>query len=380
MGSIDRCGGHLVLLVGSNPLPNYLAAYALRPERVLLMCSEETKRPKDWLEATLRDRLGVEVPVGRDGSRCVANAADASRVEKMCRGLPEDARLNYTGGTKIMAAHAGVAFAEADGTPDRASYVDGARGIVRFDDGYPLALPDDCLDLDVVRQLHGLEPRGEWEPTEGGPSEHDAAAIADAALKDPELPEQLYRWTRDDKGKERRPKDLRDDPLHPGAFGLDLPDPVPGDGWTNKQIERWRDFLGGVWLDVWVRQQVQAALPGARVHAGVQVRRHNGRDFEIDVVAIRGHQVRVVSCTTDRTLGLCKGKGFEVALRARQLGGDLASAALVCFLSDERVRDVARDLESVWDEPNRPGVFGLSHLREWHAGDLHSLARWAERQ
>ncbi|MGH8899546.1 MAG: hypothetical protein ACRDZ4_21600 [Egibacteraceae bacterium] len=369
--------------MGSNPLPNYLAACALRPERVLLVYSEETKRPKERLEATLRERLGVEVPVGRDGSRCVPNAAEASAVEKISRELPADARLNYTGGTKIMATHARVAFKEAGGTPDRASYVDGARGIVRFDDGYPLALPDDCLDLDVVRQLHGLEPLSEWEPAEGGPSERDAVAVADAALdpelKAPELPEQLYRWTRDDKGEERRPKDLRDDPIHPGAFGLDLPDPIPGDGWTNKQIERWRDFLGGVWLDVWARQQVQAALPAARVHAGVHVLRHNGRDFEVDVVAIGGHQVRVVSCTTDRTLGLCKGKGFEVQARARQLGGDLASAALVCFLSDERVGKVARDLESVWDEPNRPAVFGLSHLREWHAGDRHSLTRWATR-
>jgi hypothetical protein len=153
----DRCGGHLILLVGSNPLPNYLAACALRPERVLLIHSKKTKQHKDWLGSALQERLGVEVPAGKHGSRCVKDAADASAVEEACRDLPADARLNYTGGTKIMATHARVAFAEAGGSPDRASYVDGALGIVRFDDGCPLELPDNCLDLDVVRQIHGLE-------------------------------------------------------------------------------------------------------------------------------------------------------------------------------------------------------------------------------
>lgn len=341
---MDRCGGHLILLVGSNPLPNYLAACALRPERVLLVYSKKTKQPKDRLEAALRERLGVEIPEGPAGSRCVADATDASAVEEECRDLPADARLNYTGGTKIMATHARLAFQEAGGSPAHASYVDGALGIVRFDDGYPLPLPDDCLDLDVVLKLHGLELLSQWEAQEvqeGEPCERDAEAIADAALDNPELPEQLYRWTKDDAGKRKKREDARNHPLHASDLGLALPDPIPGDGWTRDQFKRWLHFLGGGWLDVSVAAQVKAALPDAAVHAAVHVRRHNEREF-------------------------------EVALRARQLGGDIASAALVCFLDGAAVDEVRRDIESVWDQPNLPEIFGLSHLREWRAGHRQS--------
>jgi hypothetical protein len=152
---------------------------------------------------------------------------------------------------------------------------------------------------------------------------------------------------------------------------------MPGEGWTNKPVERWRDFLGGEWLDVWVAHHVQAVLPDARVYASVNVRRDNGRDFQVDVVAIRSHQVRVVSCTTDPTLEICKNKAFEVEIRARQLGGDLASAALACFLDGKHVDDVGRDIESIWDEPDVTKVFGLGHLRDWRAGQRQSLIRWA---
>ena len=48
----------LVLLVGANPLPNYLAAAVLRPRRVVLVFSGETTGPRDRLAAELAGRLG----------------------------------------------------------------------------------------------------------------------------------------------------------------------------------------------------------------------------------------------------------------------------------------------------------------------------------
>src|SRR5690606_10157904 len=86
-------------------------------------------------------------------------------------------------------------------------------------------------------------------------------------------------------------------------------------------------------------------------------------EFEVDVALIRGHRLYVVSCTTAQEKALCKSKLFEVAMRARHMGGDLARSALVCLRDD--VGQLRSDIASVWDAPNGPAVFGLADLREW---------------
>jgi hypothetical protein len=53
--------------------------------------------------------------------------------------------------------------------------------------------------------------------------------------------------------------------------------------------------------------------------------------FEIDVVARRGYQLFALSCTLDSRVKECKMKLFEIAHRARQLGGDEARIGLVCL-------------------------------------------------
>jgi len=110
-------------------------------------------------------------------------------------------------------------------------------------------------------------------------------------------------------------------------------------------------------------------------------------EFEIDVALIRGHRLHVVSCTIDRRKPLCKSKLFEVAMRARQMGGDLARSALVSLLEggDAKgayVEQLRADIASVWDAPNVPRVFGLADLREWAgttgAPNLSSLQDWLD--
>jgi len=367
----ERVGGTLILLVGANTLPNYLAARTLRPERVLLLWSPATQLLQGKLEKVLGDRLGVAV----DG-RHVRDAGDAAAVIDACRDLPADARLNYTGGTKIMAAHARLAFQAAGGRAAHASYVDAVARSVRFDDGYRTPLPREGLDLDTLLALHATEQVSQWAAREGGPGEHDATALAVSILGS-EAPaafaDRLYRLCH------RRPAEVRDDPIDLGGLGLHLSVPsVPQPGWTSRQIRPWLSFLEGTWLDVWTAERMRAARCGAGVHVGVHVRRHTGRDFELDAVAVGGDTVHVLSCTTEAGLGRAKLKAFEVALRARHLGGDLARSALACFLPAAERDELQADVEASWDQVGAPQVFGVEHLRAWSAGDLSSLAAWLD--
>ncbi len=66
----------------------------------------------------------------------------------------------------------------------------------------------------------------------------------------------------------------------------------------------------------------------------------DGVHFQFDVAAMRGYQLFAFSCTTEDgkrkgKRGLLKQKLFESYVRARQMGGDEACAALVCCAEQE---------------------------------------------
>jgi hypothetical protein len=369
----------LIVLVGANPLPNYLAVSTLRPRRVLLVYSEKTKDPKARLEVAITQHLGVEVLPGPGGSRCVTEATSARAVAEACLDLPRDAQLNYTGGTKVMAAHARMAFAAAGGQPDQASYVDETAGVVRYDDGVEVPIRAEPLGLGVCLELHGVRYRTEWQQEPGLPSVADAAALAARVVDEPGLAVRLYGWSK------LKPAEVRSSPLDPREVGLALSvETVPENGWSTRRIRRWQAFLGGKWLEAWTAERLRSVDSSLDVHVGVEGERGStGRPLEVDVAALRGHRLYLLSCTTDATLPLCKSKAFEVALRARQLGGDLARSALVCLLDggNDRGRyldQLADDVDSLWEAPNVPRVFGLAHLRSWlnDGAAPESLASW----
>jgi len=365
----------LVLLVGSNPLPNYLAAATLKPARVLLLYTPETKPPKERLVHALHDRLQIPT-IDIDGAQ-VEDAGSAKSVRAACKGKFADAHLNYTGGTKVMAAIARLVFREEKGLDVDASYVDERNGLLRFDGDVPsLPLATDELGLDVILALHDFarKPPSEALPTD--PTPRDAETMARWCLEEPTRATALYR-------RVSRNLETKAEPISYKEFAdapLTEPLQVPGDEWSRKAIERWIKFLRGPWQELWAAE-VMRTLAGAEaaLHVGVNLSR-NKRDTELDVLMIRGHRLYLLSCTTDSTPDLCKLKLFEATWRARQVGGDLACCALACLLPAEGVAKVRADVEATWGESNPPTLFGLDELGAWiglhSAPDRTSLATW----
>jgi hypothetical protein len=89
---MNRHANKLALLVGSNPLPNYLAAVMLVPREVVLVYSPETRDPRDHLRAAL-ERRNITV-----SEVCIDDATDARKIRDACAGLAVD-HLHYSGGT-----------------------------------------------------------------------------------------------------------------------------------------------------------------------------------------------------------------------------------------------------------------------------------------
>ena len=74
---------------------------------------------------------------------------------------------------------------------------------------------------------------------------------------------------------------------------------------------------------------------------------------------MRGYQLFALSCTSSDDKGLCKSKLFEAYRRARQMGGDEARVALVCY-SDKPDKIKQSFISQIND--SRVMVFGSKHI------------------
>lgn len=393
----------LILLVGSNPLPNYLAACALRPSRVALVHTKETKGAKDRLRIKLARTLGEGIAIE---DLFVEDASCAMTVRRaldplMSRDKNRDVWLNYTGGTKVMATHARLAFSCSGGQPKHASYLDEGdinhEARLRFDDGNSKSLseyPDIPLALDTVLVLHDITHRPR-EAKSPAPTIDDAREILSKVVGDTSLAEKLY-------GERQRlerlgnPNKATAEPFCASRYGMMLSlEEFP----TSEQLaalqnasekkswfKQWYGFIGGEWLEEWLGAQIHALqlAPVPEITVGVNASRGEQQaKLEVDVAVIRGYRSYFVSCTTDASKPICKSKLFEVAVRSRQLGGDLARAALVCLGDDQTVSALQADIDDVWGASNTTKVFGLSDLRTWSDCDgkqpnRTSLRDWLE--
>jgi hypothetical protein len=385
----------LFLLIGSNPLPNFLAALILKPESISLFYSPETEGVKDYLRKTLKDRFGNVFL----SEKCIGDAADASKIRAAFSdefpSFSNDAHLHYTGGTKIMAAHARMAFREIGGKDEQASYLDERKAVLRFDDGYeiPESKWDFKLKIYEILGLHGIivQPVKEvhqWPSAKQDvPSDGDVKKIAEAVINNPCLANRLYNINREG-GDPRSFSDAKRCPVQIDDLvsGMTIKQ-LPETAWNKDTYKKWYKFLDGGWLEHWCGDLVQDLAMESEVHISVDCDRTNGRQFEIDVALVRGHRLYVISCTTDTKIGLCKSKMFEVAMRARQLGGDLARCALVSMLHGSDIKgpyidQLRSDVADIWDASNTPRVFGLDDLREWMGihgkPNVGTLQQWLE--
>ena len=188
---MNRSAEKLILLVGSNPLPNYLAAQLLKPKSLSFIYSPETEQVKNYLKKVL------EYMVSDIEEKGIADATDPKCVRgrvQECLGEGSRVHLHYSGGTKVMATHARMQFREAGYDDRHASYLDERRGVLRFDDGYEISLADHNLRLtmDDIVGLHGIERKDRGDSVEQAPTAEDAEKIAKNVFACTELARKLY--------------------------------------------------------------------------------------------------------------------------------------------------------------------------------------------
>lgn len=364
---------HLFLLVGTNPLPNYVAARLLLKSggHIYLVHTDETAGVADRLIAALQIATGqvTKVEVKEAEGDDIFNQVARYAREK------HDVGLNYTGGTKTMAVHA-----------YRAVEKHCLRAVFSYLDARTLSLFIETSNSQVQRisvanalqvslsemlALHGYSlPSPRLTPNQ------------------PEVCQALARIHSDPTAFSEWRKWLEQQSLH------DLPDPAkyprlqgvvnalrqlgntPGDiakalnpRWRN--LEQCRKWLLGDWLEeytLWACLEARSKAPNLFGDFGIDLKPQNpeGRSFQFDVALVRGYQLFAISCIASDKKEKCKEHLFEAYVRARQMGGDEARVGLVCCAPkdnpDSNPAAIQKEIEESWDATGKVRVFGAEHL------------------
>lgn len=350
--------GTLVVLCGSNPLPVLLAITTRRPPAVVLVHTRETRPHMKRLVAAL-ERL--DEPIAHRAIE-LADAGSGLAVREQLAPLGARWELDYTGGTKAMAAHARLALESVRIDADRvASYIDHSRNVLRFDDGRRVALRTATLTLQSLAAMHGgllSADMGRDRPDADWLRSFGASVVREM-------------------GRATTPQARKTAYLARAAQLKALP---ASPSWKAKL-----SAVPGTWLEWLVEDRVMAAL-GSRprssreVMVGSRFRPERAADTaEIDVLVRVGWRVTLLSCDTSlsekRWTANHKQKAIESVARARQIGGDAAGAAFVTLLESDGVEAVSRHLPPT--ELNAPSkVFGRHDLVRWLDGDLGDLTEW----
>ena len=316
-------GTLLMLTVGTNPLPVWVALHHLKdklpsPIHVRFVHTKQTEPERDRLLKYSRD-----VPTMDTVETVSGNPATVRNdiIQSLRHNLPDNTtciHVHYTGGTKVMcvetvAAAENIKVSVPSQSPDiETSYLD-----PRADAGATLIDRNGNILVSDARK--GVEP--------------SLQRIAE--LNGFELGPFPYEY-RDKSGNNQTrncpaPGTLNREQSAKGSVAL-----------------RSRYFTSPELLEYGAYAALQNALADIsqqspdrnnyRLFHHVYVRRANGSDdsvkpFELDVVAVLGYQIVVVSCTLTNEHALVKQKGMEAILRMRQLGGIEARAIVLCGAS-----------------------------------------------
>ncbi|MBD2426961.1 DUF1887 family CARF protein [Phormidium sp. FACHB-1136] len=403
---------HLFLLIGENPLPNYVAARLLLKQggTPYLVYTTGTERSANRLAKILKNELAdfqLAQLVSIEKYESDAYQIQA-RIQQVLKNLNDQVGLNYTGGTKAMAVHSYRAvFREIKEKGQQAvfSYLDPRRLEICIDNegGESLRIPiyskDVTISLSTLFELHGLKWKDNKQPAKDPLLLNLATRLAEVH-KDATKGRAWFHWfysifcegDGDSSQAARKPKktggklgnwksktDLRGLSFPTTCLPKEILGGFQQEGFLNQDddlslelvhkhpsfqdLQHFCKWLDGIWLEHYLLGDIQSIVNQAGISdygLNFEVPLEGTQEgFEFDVAFTYGYQLFAISCTTTSDRSLCKSKLFEAYLRSQQLGGSEARVALFCFNDD--LGGLASEMGNLLSQ-KQIRLFGRKHL------------------
>ncbi len=386
---------HLILLVGSNPLPNWVAGKVLvKPNgKIYLVHSSKTEPIAIKLAEKFNEAYGEECCPEANLRDLGRDASSPEKVYKKIEGILNELRtkiknstqtvgLHYTGGTKVMSVQGYEAvLRQEQSLTVICSYLDaetlslvvvGGKGLP--DNWIPLG---DSVKVSVeeLMELHRNEfnKLPKKATTRLIKVSHPLINIHTVKSYHAEWRCWCNSYLKSDKPADLNPVQLPTSPNlvnvrtflqqeNPALRSFSLEEIGKVYGFAGKAIKNLAKWFDGEWLDDYTLQTLLQLKDELGLYQPGQD--YDTKLFQFDVATTRGYQLFAFSCTTSDDKGLCKSKLFEAYIRAQQMGGDEAKTALVCCYDD--VAKLEGDLSLEFGAKDKIKVFGradLPHLK-----------------
>lgn len=349
----------LIILVGTNPLPCYISALYLyqsnQISNIYLICSERNEAI--WQEGTvniakrIKNKLSRELLIDNERINIREiddiRSLDSIKIE-VNKIRAHEILLNFTGGTKTMDV---FFYNECEKIwLDRfsSSYLD-ARTNQMIVNGHIDSTEDlrkiYNLSLKDLAYLHNInivssEPVQLYE---------NALKVIDEYIEKNELKSWLNEYDIYKKEVLGNGKD----------YINDLTDEQKMDELNLSKVRRVWDqfpevsinrqdkinFMNGVWLEYWIYKVLNQDTAGIKYYFDINSMEAEHPKFQLDICAVYGYQLTVISVTAKRIKKEVKLKVFEALHRAIQLGGGEARIIQVSLLDEANKQEMERDIE-----------------------------------
>jgi len=408
---------NLVLLIGTNPLPNYvIGKYFVdkgEVDRLIIIYSEETqtqKGTKEYSEA-LRRLFAI-------GDCKFVFLRDVGNPKKIREDLLEQLEdingsihFNYTGGIKTMVAHTYNLLKEKYSDNFQSSYLDARTFKIIYDDGKVEPVDGDLrshikVDIKVLLKLHlyECEQIQTWKDCEfSGIVEK----IKEEVIEKDKI-DYFVKWIEDPfrkifkegknitEKKKRFQEHVKSDHVKSAVQKFEDKTPdfiwnildafpegkrinqgrklwIPDEGVSNNDFEdriaHTVEFLDGKWFEWYIYREISEKLKRKGLeegkHFGISLKAKKNKDFEIDIFIINGYELTGISITTATKESNCKQKGFEIIHRVRQIGGDESKAVLITLMDSKEVKNSQGDLSFITGVSEEKFiVYGKNNLKD----------------
>ena len=420
----------LVLLIGGNPLPNYITAkYLLTkeredelnlpvPDKIVFVYSKNTEIFKrSILKQLALDEQQQVIPINLDTNEREPDKIMRELQRELSKIVPMTSlHLNYTGGTKTMSVYSALTVIAHDlkrATPNAKwllSDLDPGkhRLVVLPENLLKNANPEfKCLparldlrehvalNVNTLFALHGMTLKSEGTDALTLPTdllfEFGKRALARYKKGSAEEKKIFRRFDNDEMKKiKRRNRDrknqenvirsnqnimnileqiFREFPISKDCFTHICNNPLP--------YVSFIEFFAGKWVEEIVLHSLQQlqkknAIPIHEVRKGVEAE-FDGRPCEMDVIAMRGYQLFLCSCTTSQGISEVKQKAFEALYRTEELGGEHAKTIVISamynesdgvedsFMDNNNLKQLEKDLQQ-FDTKRNCSLIGLNEI------------------
>jgi hypothetical protein len=328
----------LVLLIGGNNIANYaLIDYfkksnEYRYDKVSLVYTTQTKNAALAIKELSENAEFIDIDLGEFGRNV---QVIKEKVSKILKNFDVSfIHFNYTGGTKPMSLGTFLAVDKlkceklySDISPDssKLTFLNGEE--------YPKkgSIADGVnLDIFSLYKLHGIELISMQKNVSRYYNDELIKILYEKSIKFKEEESFWKIW--DDKYKKLKKQNWRDT-LDEKFFEVD-----------EFNLKDFQNFIKGRWLEEYVFDVLKDE--DFNDIAWNVEGRIKEREFELDLVIVKGHKSYVISCTTASHLRMVKTKAFEASIRAEQIGGIRATPISISLLNDEELEKIYDDVKN----------------------------------